>query len=641
MKRYLVTLAAAFVCFSFLLPACSFQRQAVKRSGKHTLFVSKFDETYFNFTRSQLELNKGNVDRAIHYMEQAIQGDPDSLYLKRELAYLYIEKEDYDRVLNIFNAIVQEDPENLEALVMLGKIQQTQKSFEQAKSTYQKIIDLDPKQHDIYLLLGGLYIEENNPEKALDIFNRMAAHFPDSYTAYFFLGKINAEMGNFAKAEKYFYKTLKLRPDLVESKFELADLFQMEKFTTYTVTPGDTLKSIATKHYSKFNPQIEAAVLNLNPELDDPDDLKPGQIIRLPNSPSSSKRRTLSARKKNQIIRLYKEILKADPQNIRAKMGLAYFYKKMKMSTAADKIFNELGKTNADDMGIIVEIVNRYLEKKKFEEAGVITEGILKSVPQRSDLHHIAGLAYEGMKDDEAALRHFMKVEPGSRFYEDAVVHISYIYQQNEKIQEAISYLEGIVEQYPDNEEFMLFLGTLYEDLESYEKAEEIFKKGIALDKDNVKLHFRLGVTYDKWDKKEKCIKQMKQVIRLDPKHANALNYLGYTYAEMGKNLDEAERLVKEAMKVKPNDGYITDSLGWVYYKKGLYEKALEFLEKAVSLVPDDPTMLEHLGDAHLQLGNKSDALKFYKMSLDKKGEKEKSKETLEKKINDLKDQGF
>ena len=61
----------------------------------------------------------------------------------------------------------------------------------------------------------------------------------------------------------------------------------------------------------------------------------------------------------------------------------------------------------------------------------------------------------------------------------------------------------------------------------------------------------------------------MQKVIALDPKHANALNYLGYTYADLGRNLDEAERLVKEALKYKPNDGYITDSLGWVYYKKG------------------------------------------------------------------------
>jgi Tfp pilus assembly protein PilF len=125
----------------------------------------------------------------------------------------------------------------------------------------------------------------------------------------------------------------------------------------------------------------------------------------------------------------------------------------------------------------------------------------------------------------------------------------------------------------------------------------------------------------------------MRKVISLDPKHSNALNYLGYTYADLGKNLDEAERLILEALKHKPNDGYITDSLGWVYYKKGEYEKALEYLQKAIGIVPDDPIMLEHLGDAYLKLNDKTNALKFYKKSLK---HKEKDKEELEKKIREL-----
>ena len=129
----------------------------------------------------------------------------------------------------------------------------------------------------------------------------------------------------------------------------------------------------------------------------------------------------------------------------------------------------------------------------------------------------------------------------------------------------------------------------------------------------------------------------MRKVIELDPKHANALNYLGYTYADLGTNLDEAERLIKEALKYKPNDGYITDSLGWVYYKKGEFEKALQYLQKAVEIVPDDPIMLEHVGDAYLKLNNKSRALEYYKKSLQYK---EKDKEKLEQKIREISTNG-
>lgn len=129
----------------------------------------------------------------------------------------------------------------------------------------------------------------------------------------------------------------------------------------------------------------------------------------------------------------------------------------------------------------------------------------------------------------------------------------------------------------------------------------------------------------------------MRNVIALDPKNANALNYLGYTYADLGQNLDEAEQLIIEALKYKANDGFITDSLGWVYYKKGEYAKALEYLNKAHELVPDDPTIMEHVGDAYLKLNDKVNALKYYQKALSKK---DQEKEELQKKIKQLKESG-
>ena len=125
----------------------------------------------------------------------------------------------------------------------------------------------------------------------------------------------------------------------------------------------------------------------------------------------------------------------------------------------------------------------------------------------------------------------------------------------------------------------------------------------------------------------------MQKVIALDPKNANALNYLGYTYADMGENLDEAESLIREALKHKPDDGYITDSLGWVLYKKGLFQEALIYLEKAVQLTSEDPIILEHLGDAYLKVDDKENALKYYQESLRKKT---KDTEIIENKISDL-----
>jgi len=262
-------------------------------------------------------------------------------------------------------------------------------------------------------------------------------------------------------------------------------------------------------------------------------------------------------------------------------------------------------------------------------------EGMLQCSPDSSELHHLAGVAYYGEKKNETALKHFQKVKPTSRFYRDAVVHIAFYYQEKGNIDQAINFIKNAILNSPENPEFIYYLGTFYEEKQAYAKAETTLKQAIEINPEEAKYYFRLGVVYDKWGKKEASMKLMETVIQIDPKHANALNYLGYTYADLGKNLDEAERLIKEALKYKPNDGYITDSLGWVYYKKGQYEEALAILKKAADLVPDDPTILEHLGDAYLKANDRKNALKSYQRSLQKN---HKDKDAILQKIENLKD---
>ncbi len=127
----------------------------------------------------------------------------------------------------------------------------------------------------------------------------------------------------------------------------------------------------------------------------------------------------------------------------------------------------------------------------------------------------------------------------------------------------------------------------------------------------------------------------MQRAIELNPDNAPALNYLGYTYAEQGVKLDEAESLIRRALAISPNDGFYLDSLGWVSYQRGDYVTAIEYLERAVTLAGDDPTISEHLGDAYLKAGRQGDALRIYRDALSRATEKDQT-ERLRGKIDDL-----
>ncbi|WP_164096660.1 tetratricopeptide repeat protein, partial [Serratia marcescens] len=70
-----------------------------------------------------------------------------------------------------------------------------------------------------------------------------------------------------------------------------------------------------------------------------------------------------------------------------------------------------------------------------------------------------------------------------------------------------------------------------------------------------------------------------------------------------GINLDEGLRLVRRAVELTPEDGYIVDSLGWAYYRMGRFDDAVTELERAIELKPEDPVVNDHLGDAYWRVG--------------------------------------
>jgi len=164
--------------------------------------------------------------------------------------------------------------------------------------------------------------------------------------------------------------------------------------------------------------------------------------------------------------------------------------------------------------------------------------------------------------------------------------------------------------------EYYLHLAGVYEGLNRYQDALDVLHKQEAKFASEPRLHFRLGILYDKIGDKQKVIASMRQVLSITPADPQALNFLGYTYVEMGENLDEALKLLKDAAALRPNDGFILDSLGWAYFKLKKYTEAVVQLERAVVYVDDDPTILSHLAEAYLAVHDHENAIQTYKKLL-------------------------
>jgi tetratricopeptide (TPR) repeat protein len=139
-------------------------------------------------------------------------------------------------------------------------------------------------------------------------------------------------------------------------------------------------------------------------------------------------------------------------------------------------------------------------------------------------------------------------------------------------------------------------------------------------------LYYSLGIALDRSNHWKQAEAALEHAIALKPDQPLVLNYLGYSWIDRGVKLHEGLAMIKKAVKLRPEDGYIIDSLGWAHYRLGQYKEAVKYLEKAVELVPDDPTINDHLGDAYWKAGRPIEARFQWRQALEFGPHKDKIK---------------
>ena len=116
-------------------------------------------------------------------------------------------------------------------------------------------------------------------------------------------------------------------------------------------------------------------------------------------------------------------------------------------------------------------------------------------------------------------------------------------------------------------------------------------------------LFYDRGVALERSGEWTRAEADLLHALEIKPEQPLVLNYLGYSWIDRGENLERGLKMIEKAVELRPEDGYIVDSLGWAHYRMGDYAAAVQYLEKATELVPEDPTINDHLGDAYWQTG--------------------------------------
>ncbi|NND22259.1 MAG: tetratricopeptide repeat protein [Boseongicola sp.] len=176
----------------------------------------------------------------------------------------------------------------------------------------------------------------------------------------------------------------------------------------------------------------------------------------------------------------------------------------------------------------------------------------------------------------------------------------------------AIEVLRQLTKSHGDLPLIHVTLADTLRGLEEFEASIKPYNDALALidepDEQHWIIFFARGISHERTDQWEKAEADFRRALELQPEQPQVMNYLGYSFLEMQTNLDEALDLIERAVALRPDSGFIIDSLGWGLYRLGRYQEAVAHMEKAVELMPIDPVVNDHLGDVYWAVGRGREA---------------------------------
>ena len=493
-------------------------------------------------------------------------------------------REAYERAL-------RKDPQAVFLLKRLAELAAREERLTDALVYAERAHELAPDDAGLRLFLGSLYRIRREPESAARVLED-AEGKPVSIDAALLLFGIELEAENNAKARAIAEWLIQQEPDSARGYIALAEV---------TERMGDV-------------PGAEAVLRRGLAAL-------PGELALFGALARSRRERSDRVGE----IGIYREILVVSPDHHATLLALADAQSALGQEEEAIATLERIEAAYPDDLRTQLQLGFRSYEAGQLEAAERRFLRALEAQPEQHEIAYFLGVVQRKMGKDAEAIESLDRIPPVHERYSDSRVQVAGIYEQKGDLVAARLEVDRAREVEP-SQPLDLYAASLQAKEGDVTGAIAFLEGLLAEAPDDAEVIYNIGVIQGEARNVEEAIRYMRIVLGLDPDHAGALNYVGYTFAERGEKLDEAEAMIARALELRPDDGFITDSLGWVYYRraqpllasgkveeaKAWLTRAVDQLERAAQLTGGDPVISEHLGDVHLALGQPTLALENY-----------------------------
>ncbi len=531
------------------------------------------DEVYaktqsdFLFTKGEMIEQAGQTLEASNLYHEALVYSPESTSLRIKLASQYLSLGQLDKVINELNFVIEKEPNNYQALSLMGMALSSVKQYDQAEAFLQKALAISPQHEQSIVYLGAVLVETRQHDKAISSFKKLINQ--------------KSEMSYLA-----WYYIGKIYQEKGES-FLNKSIESFETSLNMKPTFEPALMELASIYYN-FD-QTDKAI--------------------------------------NAFLAFYE----AGGKSSRVTEVLSSYYLENKQFDKAQALLDDMLVNDKDNISLKLKLAYVQIQNKDFEPAIIHLNDILVVMPEADRVHFYLAIVYEEVEEFQKAIEHFNHVPKESDYFNESVVHASYLYKMDGKIDKAIEVLKGPLEDGRRHLPFYTLSASYLDEKGKYAEAIKFLEEGKKYFPTEPKIPFLMALIWEKRKSIENTIFYMEQVLLLNPNHIDALNYVAYNFAETNKNLDRAEKLAKKALALSENNPFVIDTLGWVYFKKGNYKEALIHLNKALELLPAESIVAEHLGDVYIKIRQPQKAQAMYENALQNESNIEKQQEITTK----------
>lgn len=462
-------------------------------------------------------------------------------------------------------------------------------AYAEALAEFEKALALDPESAFLAGEAAELALEVQDWERAEKWARRRLELAPKDARSRLALGRVQWARGRSAEAEKSLEEALKLDPSSSDTAFGLVEL----------IAPKDPKRARAIlERFQRQNPEHAAQTLHELAKLD-----------------AQEEKYEAAAEKLRRAIAL------DEAESGPSRLLLGQVYEVLRATNAAVEQLRWVLAVEPEEYALWAHIGELEALAGDVDQA---RQTFLQLKERRPDDPAAASwLAADAERRGEFA-KAAEYLRASSALKDDATLHLrlGHYLLQSGGIKEAMAALAEARARWPKDDRINYYLALGHDDLGQHDKAVALLREVLAVKPGDRDARWQLATILEKRGKIEEAEPEFRKLLAERPDDATTLNYLGYSLADRGLKLQEAEELIRRAVALEPRAGAFRDSLGWVLHKQGRSTEAVAELEAAVRELPDDTTLLAHLGDARLGAGDEAGAWRAWRLAQTLGGEK-------------------